>query len=415
MAAASDTGSVRQENEDYYYFSKSRKFFIVCDGMGGHQRGDWASKVAGETIRDLLFGSETVRNIVIGNKPFDLAQACQDIDPDLTSPALKLLAGIRLANRRIFLKANKRDPMQGMGTTVGVILFHQGHAYIAHVGDSRVYRLRDGKLSCLTSDHSWVNELIEDNEISEQQAEAFQKKNVLTRALGLMPSVKIDLRIDPVKTNDLFLLCSDGLHNALKHELMQSILCAYHGSLQNKISNLVSSAKLMDGSDNITGGLVYLNGDWETSVPPIRKKCTISEEPRRVISYLDDSIKRIYSRKTASRRMTKKGIAIIGAFLSLILLTALVIFQPGQASKKTSGNKDDASVILYGDFRAPQYDGAQIFINDEKWGDLDQYQAGGLRLNNGSYTIVIRDASNRVLEKKMNVQVKNGEDIVIEF
>lgn len=414
MAAASDTGSVRQENEDYYYFSKSRKFFIVCDGMGGHQRGDWASKIAGETIRDLLFGSETVRSIVIGNKAFDLAQACRDISEELTSPALKLLAGIRLANRRIFSNATKRDPMQGMGTTVSVALFHEGHAFIAHVGDSRVYRLRDGKLSCMTSDHSWVNELIEDNEIDEKQAEAFEKKNVLTRALGLMPSVKIDLRIEPVQPNDLYLLCSDGLHNALKHDLMQSILCAYHGSLQNKISNLVNSARLMDGSDNITGGLVQLNGDWKTPEKAIQKKYTISEEPRRVISYLDDSIKNIYSKKVSSRRINRKAVAIIGALLSLFLVVVLFIFQPGQA-QKDSPDENYALVFLKGDFHAPQYDGAQLFINDKKWGGLDQYETNGLHLNNGNYTISIRDDSNRVLSKKSNVRISNGESIVVEF
>lgn len=319
MAAASDIGSVRTENEDFYYFSKSKKFFIVCDGMGGHQRGDWASRIAAETIRDMLLASETVRSIVIANKPFDITKACEDIREELALPALKLIAGIRLANRRIYKTNTKRDPMKSTGTTVSAILFEQGHAYIAHVGDSRVYRLRNGKLSCLTSDHSWVNELIEDNEISEQEAEAFQQKNVLTRALGLAPGVKIDLLIEPVQPDDLYLLCSDGVHNALNSQLIQSILCAYHGALQNKISNLINSAKLIDGSDNITGGLIHLIGEWKTQ-DPLRKKVTLPEENGRVISYLENTIKSIYPRRL-TKGFKKRSVAIT-AFLTLLLLAA---------------------------------------------------------------------------------------------
>ncbi|MFQ5632505.1 MAG: PP2C family protein-serine/threonine phosphatase [bacterium] len=166
MAAASDIGTVRKQNEDYFFFSEKGKFFIVCDGMGGHKSGALASKIAGETVRDVL----------LKNKAIDIGKVCNDIDENLPLPALKLIAGVRLANRRIALEAQRNEEHRGMGSTIVAALLYEKWLFSINVGDSRIYRLRNSQLSLLTKDHSWINELIEDREISEKDVQKFHKK-----------------------------------------------------------------------------------------------------------------------------------------------------------------------------------------------------------------------------------------------
>ncbi|RMF68026.1 MAG: serine/threonine-protein phosphatase [Calditrichaeota bacterium] len=348
MFAASDVGSERDENEDFYYFSRSRRFFVVCDGMGGLQKGSLASRVAGETVRDLLFGNETVRQIVIADKYFDLSKACADIEEPLPVPALKLVAATRLANRRIeaFMRADRT--LKGMGTTLTAMTFHENLAIIAHVGDSRVYRLRDGELTRLTTDHSWLNELIEDNEISEQEAKNFKNKNVLTRALGIYPSVKIDLHIESARPNDLYLICSDGLHAALPDDVIKSVLTAHHGTLQHKISSLVNSAKLMDGSDNITGGLVRLSATWPEPGENVHESYTVDEEPSRVTSYLDHAMKAIYPKPRKKRSSGKTRHVMMATFFSLVALAAVMLFGFGGDSGLSTSFKSSALLSFQG-------------------------------------------------------------------
>ncbi len=271
MAAASDIGTERDENEDCYFFSVSRKFFIVCDGMGGHEKGALASKIAGATLRDLIFASETLRNFVIEKSFVDISRICQDIDPEQPIQALKLISGIRLANRRILSYSRYNPRKKKMGTTVAAAVIQHDRVFIAHVGDSRVYRLRHGKLSCLTTDHSWLNELLEDEDITQKQAVRFREKNVLTRALGIAPTIKVDLQIAAVEPGDLYLLCSDGLSNALTNATIEEILSGFHDSLQTKITDLVSQAKFRDGTDNITGGVMQVPDQWSNGTTAAEK------------------------------------------------------------------------------------------------------------------------------------------------
>lgn len=313
MVGASDIGKVREENEDYYLYSEDHRFFVVCDGMGGHQTGAMASRLAGETLGDIF----------MEKKNFDLKKICSDISTELPLSALKLIAGIRLANRRIFSYSRYSKDLRGMGTTIAAIAIEKGLITIAHVGDSRVYRLRDDTLTCLTSDHSWLNELLEDNEISRDQIHQFKKKNILTRALGTDQSVKIDLFIDAVQTDDLYLLCSDGLHNALQDDVIESILKADLGPLQNKINKLVESAKLLNGSDNITGGLIHINCLEQSTEASKSYFETIKFEPPKVSNFLERTVKSLYpdSRKKGSLRTP----LIIGILVLSILLAGFLI------------------------------------------------------------------------------------------
>lgn len=324
MAADSDVGTVRDQNEDFYFFSKAKKFFVVCDGMGGHRKGALASQIAAETVRDIILANDTLRELVVQNKFFDLSKACQDVSGNVPLAAKKLIAGIRLANRRILYLSNQDQNARGMGTTVSAMLFDDGHVIIAHVGDSRVYRLREGKLSCLTRDHSWLNELIEDKEIDEEGIKTFQKKNVLTRALGLSPTVKIDLLIETVQTDDIYLICSDGLYNALSEDDIQSELCSYHGSLQNKISKLIRSAKKLNGSDNITGGLVYVSETIKNPAPYQTNTQTIKDETPEVTDYLDLAVKNIYQPPAEKKKFQRKK-KLLWAIVALIFMAVVFL------------------------------------------------------------------------------------------
>ncbi len=334
MAAASDTGTVRKNNEDSYYFSRKNGFFIVCDGMGGHQSGAIASKIA----------VETVRSILVEDVDFDIKKACSDLEELLPEPALKLVAAVRLANRRILAEATNDTSKRGMGTTIVVALIVDGWLYTAHVGDSRIYRLRNGEVTALTSDHSWLNELIEDREISENEIQQFSDKNVLTRALGTYPTVKIDLRITDVRDNDLYLLCTDGLHNALSDELIQSILNAEHESIQDATDRLVQSAKKMNGSDNITGGLLYVHG-LSRPAKPISYNKTIPDETPAVTTLLDKTLKAIYHITPGSGAGKARWMPV-AASVVIFLIVALIIFFRSESSGKTGNDELMASALF---------------------------------------------------------------------
>lgn len=326
MAAASDVGTVRKQNEDCFYYSEKDRFFIICDGMGGHKSGALASRIAGETVRDVLLNDNLV----------EIAKACEDINEKLPLPALKLIAGVRLANRRITLEAARNSDNRGMGSTIVVAMLHDKWLYTINVGDSRIYRLRKAQLSTLTKDHSWINELIEDKEISEKDIQKFRKKNVLTRALGIYPTVKIDLRIENIENKDLYLLCSDGLHNALSAELIVSILSAKHKTIQKMIDKLVLSAKQMNGSDNITGGVFFINNNSNGTLAPTLFETTIVDEPEKVSTYLDKALKILYPLPKATFERPTKWMAMSGAAIVLIILFSMLFYNSGKSEKTAS-------------------------------------------------------------------------------
>ncbi|MCG8606195.1 protein phosphatase 2C domain-containing protein, partial [bacterium] len=166
--AYSDIGTQRKANEDSYFVAENENLLIVCDGMGGHVAGGLASKIAVETIKEVYFNLEEDQ----------LQKLFPDIDQNLTQAARLLVAAVRIANRRLYNMAAKFPKLRGMGTTVVAIAFDSDAATLVHVGDSRVFRISDDAITQLTEDHSWLNELIEDNEINEEQIETFSQKNV---------------------------------------------------------------------------------------------------------------------------------------------------------------------------------------------------------------------------------------------
>ncbi|MEM1202431.1 MAG: Stp1/IreP family PP2C-type Ser/Thr phosphatase [Acidobacteriota bacterium] len=237
---STDVGLLRTHNEDYFDINEDDHVYVVADGMGGHNHGEVASQIAVETI--LNFISESADHdstLPIG------------YDANLRRHSNQLKRSIHLAHDEV-LNAIRRDgSLLGMGTTV-VGAMHQGRVLaIAHVGDSRGYRLRDGHLELLTQDHTWVNEQVVAGYLSEEQAKSHPLKNVVTRALGGDSDVVVDIIETLAEPDDLFLLCSDGLTTMLSDQEIHQRLAA-EGTLEDICRRLIHDANARGGFDNVT-------------------------------------------------------------------------------------------------------------------------------------------------------------------
>ena len=266
--AHTDVGNLRASNEDSFYISEDENLIIVCDGMGGQIAGGLASKIAVETVKDVYLNVEQDK----------LDKLFPDLEGSLTGTARRLVAAVRLANRRIFKTAVKFPKLRGMGTTVAAITFDSNLATMVHVGDSRILRLSDNKILQLTEDHSWLNELIADDEIDEEDIETFSKKNVITRALGSSPAIKIDIHCEKYKKDDMYILATDGMHNAIPQEEIKKLIYKNKNGILQKVAKfLIETAKAIDGSDNITVALAKVTKDSSNKAVVGTSK-TISEE-----------------------------------------------------------------------------------------------------------------------------------------
>ena len=246
VAGETNVGRKRNHNEDNFAIMPDFGLFLVADGMGGHASGEVASKMAMDSMQE--FFSQT-----------------QD-DPERTWPYKmdrskgyeenRLITGIKLANLRIYETAQRESKKRGMGTTfVGIFAANDG-VYVAHVGDSRVYRFRDGKLEPLTEDHSLLNDYIKMKRLTPEEIANFPHKNVIVRALGMKDTVKVDTRFEVPQLNDIYLLCSDGLCGPVKDEQMTTVLQQHHPDLKVAASKLIEAANENGGPDNVTAVLV---------------------------------------------------------------------------------------------------------------------------------------------------------------
>ena len=240
--ARSDVGRKRKGNEDSLVADEARKLFVVADGMGGHAAGEVASRVAVDAICEfvaLTAGDEEI------TWPFGL-------DDSISYDGNRLKTAIRHANRRVLEATRERSEYEGMATTVAAVLVDGDVANIAHVGDSRIYLWSDGALQQLTSDHSWVNEQIQNGVISAEQARNHPLRNVVTRALGGRSELMVDVQARRVRPGELLLLCSDGLTTMVSDAEIQRILGAAGGDLALAAQGLVDAANEHGGEDNIT-------------------------------------------------------------------------------------------------------------------------------------------------------------------
>lgn len=237
---STDVGLLRTHNEDYFDINEEDRVYVVADGMGGHNHGEVASQIAVETI--LGFISES------GDHDGTLPMG---YDKGLKLHSNRLKRSIHLAHDEVLNAIRKDGSLLGMGTTV-VGAIHDGRVItIAHVGDSRGYRLRDGHLELLTQDHTWVNEQVVAGYLSEDQAKSHPLKNVVTRALGGDSEVVVDVIETVAQPGDLFLLCSDGLTTMLNDQEIHQRL-AGQGELEDVCRRLIHDANARGGFDNVT-------------------------------------------------------------------------------------------------------------------------------------------------------------------
>lgn len=227
--AISDVGRKRQKNEDSYLINDELNLFIVADGMGGHAGGEYASRIAIQTIE-------------------------QKFQDNLKAPVAEseviLKAAIQDAGLKIVAKAEEDRALKGMGTTVIALHLDGKHGLLGHVGDSRGYLFRDGVLEQLTEDHSLVNEQVKSGLITAEEAKTHQFKNIITRSVGVTTEVDVDVISKKLKSGDAFLLCSDGLSNLVETREMEKELREKEPILAAKY--LVDLANKRGGDDNIT-------------------------------------------------------------------------------------------------------------------------------------------------------------------
>lgn len=229
-----DIGLVRHNNEDYWGVLEKLNFFVLADGMGGHRAGEIASKEAVYVL------CRNVKNHFDFNKEIDLENSCR---------LLKL--SIEETNQAIY-KLSRADPeLRGMGTTLCCIYFHPKGIVYGHVGDSRIYRLRSGKLEQLTQDHSLLRELVDLGVLNNRQASEFLYKNIITKAIGTESSVEPTVHLDEVRDQDMYLMCTDGLTDMLTISEIEKILKEQR-VIEETGHHLVDEAKKKGGIDNIT-------------------------------------------------------------------------------------------------------------------------------------------------------------------
>jgi PPM family protein phosphatase len=241
VAGETNVGMKRQHNEDNFSIIEESGLYIVADGMGGHASGEVASKMAVDAVRDFFTSTAD--------------------DPERTWPYKmdrskgyeenRLITGIKLANLRIYESAQRDAKQRGMGTTIVTLFAVEDGVYVGHVGDSRVYRMRDGKIEQLTDDHSLLNDYIKMKRLTAEEIANFPHKNVIVRALGMKDTVKVDTRFEKPQEKDVYLLCSDGLSGPVTDDEMLSI-CTSGADLKTAASTLIAKANENGGPDNIT-------------------------------------------------------------------------------------------------------------------------------------------------------------------
>jgi serine/threonine protein phosphatase PrpC len=242
-AVNSDPGLRRSSNEDSYCTRPDLGLYIVADGMGGHVAGEVASRVAVEAIQ--VFIQETAGADKNRTWPFPF-------EPALSLEANRLKAAFRLANRRIASTIADSHDLRGMATTASALLTGPDGACVAHVGDSRVYVLKDGTLQQITNDHSWVEEQVRAGTMSPTAARQHPWRNVVTRALAGGEDPEVDVtQVHPSKA-ERYLLCSDGLFSVVTDEQIASILQDRAAPLDELCKRLIEAANTAGGPDNIT-------------------------------------------------------------------------------------------------------------------------------------------------------------------
>lgn len=290
-AALTDIGRKRVENQDACALFSSHSGSLVAavaDGMGGHSGGSIASQLTIQAIHEVL-------------------SAAEDADDAALADA------ILEANARVWEMALEDDKLQGMGTTcVGMVIHPDGRAWVAHVGDSRAYRLRAGQLEALTQDHSLVGELVRAGEITQEEAETDPRRNEILRSVGVGPEVELEITPVTLHPGDRYLLCSDGLSGPVREAEIASLLGQYDP--EEAARYLIARANEHGGPDNVTAiALTYTDPNEATDTHVVPQ-----------MGDLDD-----FAREEAERRRRLQKLGLAAAVVALGLVCSLLFLALG--------------------------------------------------------------------------------------
>jgi len=236
-----DTGKVREHNEDTIAFDGDIGLLVLADGMGGYNAGEVASGIAVKTIVNLVRES-------VGREDLN----APDRESGMSRPSIILRDAIQRANKIIYQTARTQANCEGMGTTVVASLFFDNKIAIAHVGDSRAYRLRSEKFEQVTMDHSLLQELVDRGFYSPEEAQRAANKNYVTRALGVEPNVEVEVQEVPVQKGDFYVLCSDGLSDMVEDEDIHLTISTFSANLDTVAKQLIQLTNDNGGRDNVS-------------------------------------------------------------------------------------------------------------------------------------------------------------------
>ncbi len=248
-AWATDKGLRRSINEDCFSVREELRLFVVADGMGGHAAGEVASQAVVEGIVAVVEATQAISPDQTWPVPFD---------PEQSVNANRLRAGFRMGNRQLAAQIASSSELRGMATTAVAVLIDAGTGTLAHVGDSRAYRLRDGQLERLTRDHSWVEEQIRVGALSETAARQHPWRNIVTRALSGSEDLEVDIQEVALQAGDRLLLCSDGVFTVLDDDQIGEVL-RRESDLDSLCHALIQGANDGGGPDNVTAVVLEIN------------------------------------------------------------------------------------------------------------------------------------------------------------
>jgi serine/threonine protein phosphatase PrpC len=317
-----DKGLVRNINEDAYLIDLESNLFVVCDGMGGHQAGEVASGNACE---------------VIGHCFSDMAPDVADdkllaIPASLPTMGELLIKAIRLANRSIYRLSRSRSDLSGMGTTVVGAVLQDNLINIAHVGDSRAYRVTKTGLIPLTTDHSWISELKQSGQFSNLEAAQVIGKNVITRALGVSERVEVDFRADRVQAGDIYILCTDGLCAYAEDNEIFEVIKGCLDNMNQIVDNLIQLANDRGGQDNVTVIAINIenaaDGQTFAAVTPV----TVSVEGDESLLRENQMLETMFTGREKAQEILNestrrgRGFPLIFIFIFFIIIASIVIY-----------------------------------------------------------------------------------------
>jgi serine/threonine protein phosphatase PrpC len=323
VVGRTDKGLVRPGNEDFLHLDDENQVYAVCDGMGGHQAGEVASMTASQTIQSAF------RDFASGL----LSDPSLNLGRTVPATGELLVKSIRLANRSIFRKALTDRSLSGMGTTIIAVAFEADVMSVAHVGDSRAYRINETQLEPLTKDHSWLSEVQSTQNLSKEEANSFVGKNIITRALGVRETIAVDYRIVKVKPGDIFMLCSDGLCGYADDDEIFSVASRTPGDVGQIADNLVQLANDRGGADNVSVIVIEVQEVLSSPLPEA-DVITLDSESLEALEAEDRWLEKFSARNESqpdptgevlTRAPTNK-LHLFGIFFLFVIVAVVIIY-----------------------------------------------------------------------------------------